>query len=362
MKIAEKLAQTIMRRYPRAEDYPYKNWSYPQGFMLWGMEAMYRYTGEEQYRDYILAYCEAQVRPDGSLVRFTGESMDDMLSACLLPWAHAQTGDARYAKACRTVAAAYADYPRNPDGGFWHAKNLPGEMWVDGVFMGQMFWSKYVGTEPGAPQDYSETVRQLATIFQRCRKGDSGLLLHAYSADGRPAWSDPETGCSPEVWSEGLGWYALMLPQALEVMPPRAEGREALEGQYRLLLQSLRQHQHGPTGLWCQVVDKENEADNWQDASGSAMFLYALQKGIELGVVTEAEFGPVVQKAYQGLHAKLAEGEDGLLDVMDACEGLCVQNEYQAYVQYPKKVNAQEAVAAVLWAAALVEKPGRGQA
>jgi hypothetical protein len=35
-----------------------------------------------------------------------------------------------------------------------------------------------------------------------------------------------------------------------------------------------------------------------------------------------------------------------------------VQANYAAYVNFPKTVNAKEAVAGFLWATAIVEKPG----
>ncbi len=34
---AVRLADTVMRRYPKADDYPYRSWSYPQGYLLIGM-------------------------------------------------------------------------------------------------------------------------------------------------------------------------------------------------------------------------------------------------------------------------------------------------------------------------------------
>ena len=44
---------------------------------------------------------------------------------------------------------------------------------------------------------------------------------------------------------------------------------------------------------------------------------------------------------------------------LDACDGVCVQHSYADYVNYPKSVNAKEAVGSVLWATTAVEKPGR---
>lgn len=47
--------------------------------------------------------------------------------------------------------------------------------------------------------------------------------------------------------------------------------------------------------------------------------------------------------------------EKGLVDIYEACEGLCVQDSYEAYVHYQQKVNGQEAVCGCLWAAVASE-------
>jgi unsaturated rhamnogalacturonyl hydrolase len=53
-------------------------------------------------------------------------------------------------------------------------------------------------------------------------------------------------------------------------------------------------------------------------------------------------------------------GKDGLVDIHGACDGVCVQRSYADYINYPKTLNAKEAVGSVLWAATTVEKPTRG--
>ena len=51
------------------------------------------------------------------------------------------------------------------------------------------------------------------------------------------------------------------------------------------LIEGLRRTQDAETGLWYQVVDKGERADNWHDTSGSAMFVYCIQRAIDLGYV-----------------------------------------------------------------------------
>jgi len=344
-----------MTRYEQADSYPYNSWTYPQGFMLWGMEALYRYTGNKKYYDYIMDFVNKHVDEDGNIERFTGISLDDILTGSIIVWAYKETGLSRYKIACDNIRRVFDTYPRNPDGGFWHGKELPHEMWVDGVFMGQMFLINYGYYIGDSDYCYNEAANQLAIIYQRCCKNHTGLIIHAYSDDKKAEWADQQTGLSPEVWSEGLGWYALIMARVMELFPVEHPRRETLVKQYMELLYSLKEYQDKNNGLWYQVVDKPECADNWNDSSGSAMFLYAIQKAIDLGLAEQEEFSQTAEKAYQGLITKMKTNQEGLVDIYDACEGLCVQKSYDVYVHYDRKINAQEAVAAYLWAMSIYE-------
>jgi unsaturated rhamnogalacturonyl hydrolase len=161
------------------------------------------------------------------------------------------------------------------------------------------------------------------------------------------------------VWSEGLGWYALILVEALEALPAAHPARAAVLGILRGLADGLRHAQDPASGLWCQVVDKGAQPDNWCDTSGSAMFVYSLRRGVDLGYLDAQVHGPVTQRGYEGMLTRTARGADGGVDILDACDGVCVQKSYADYVYYTRVVNAKEAVGGVLWAALVTEKPGR---
>ena len=126
---------------------------------------------------------------------------------------------------------------------------------------------------------------------------------------------------------------------------------------FQRLAGGLKRTQDPKTGRWFQVVDKGDQPDNWTDTSGSAMFTYAIQRGIELGLLKPSDYAAVVDKGYHGIIAKAKIDGDGLVDIYDACDGLGVQENYGRYINYKKTVNAKEAVAGFLWATAIVEKP-----
>ena len=352
------MADTIMGRFPHPDDYPYKSWSYPQGFMLWGFIRLYEKTGSEKFADYVLRYCARHVTANGEVPAFSGESLDDILSGSILVWAWNRTGEAKYKKACDRIFETFNDYPRNSDGGFWHSRKLPRQMWVDGLFMGLMFlarYGRYIGNEDFC---FSETVRQLSVVFDHCEKDSSGLLFHAWSEDKKAPWAHPVTGQSPEVWSEGLGWYAMILTDVLELLPASEVGSDAykrLVMQTQKLVNGLEKTQDPLSGLWYQVVDKGSDERNWHDTSGSAMFVYAVKKAGLLGICDREKCDSMAARAFSGLKTKCVVDDEGKANILDACNGLGVQNSYDAYINYERSINCQEAVAAFFWACIIME-------
>ncbi len=141
------------------------------------------------------------------------------------------------------------------------------------------------------------------------------------------------TGLSSEVWSEGLGWYALILAETLAVLPASHPRRAEVLDIFVRLAGGLVRTQDPATGGWFQVVDKGDRRDNWIDTSGTAMFTYALQRGIEIGTLKEAEYKPVVARGYQCIVDNATADDNGLVDVHSACDGLCVQQRLRRLCQ-----------------------------
>ena len=350
------LADSIMSRFPNPDDIPYRRWCYVQGFVLCGFEKLWTYTRDPRYFDYLRTFVDQHVSEDGGIRDFAGDSLDDMMAGTLIVAAYEHTGEARYKRAADRVRRAFDDYPRNADGGFWHSRRRAHEMWIDGVFMGQMFLTRYGAVIGDRDDCFDEATRQILILAGHCRKGSSGLFLHAYDESRSVPWANRVTGLSPDVWSEGLGWYAMILVETLALMPmgPR---RASVMGILVELMEGLKRAQDTHGGLWYQVVDKGDRADNWHDTSGSAMFVYAIQRAIDLGFVERQTYEAAARRGYEGIVSKCIVRDDGLVDVYDACDGVCVQNSYADYINYPRKANAKEAVGAVLWAATAVEKP-----
>lgn len=363
-------AETIMARWPDYNLAYHASWTYVHGYALCAFERLYRDTGDKRYFNFIKRYIDQHIDENGAFrivvdgrgrMRETGfTNLDNMMTGNTLVMLYERTKDERYRKAADTIRRALDDYPRNDDGGFWHARSMHGQMWIDGIFMGEMFVTRYGHSIGDSDYAWNEATRQLLVYSKRAQRGETGLYVHGVYEPGhgdRPCkWADPKTGLSPEVWSEGLGWYALMLVQTLEVLPPNHPNRPAVEDVLRRLAAGLAKTQ-APNGCWYQVVDKGDQPDNWTDTSGSAMFTYMFQKGIELGLLDAKTYAPVVARGYAGITHFAKINERGLVDVYQACDGVPVQVDYRHYIDYKKSINAKEAVAGFLWATEIVERP-----
>lgn len=353
--IAVSLADTIMRRYPDLRDFTDAPWSYAHGYLLAGFEKLSEASGDGSYFNYLKRFVDSHVTGEGDVPAFKGDSLDDVLVGVAILAVYQRTGESKYRQAATRLRQAFDGYPTNHDGGYWHSKTLSHQMWIDGVFMGQLFLTRY-GTTVGDKEFCQETaLTQLLLMADRLAKGSTGLLLHAYDESHQASWSDKGTGLSSEVWSEGLGWYCLMLAELLDVLEDKNPRRKALVSVFIRLAEALKFHQDPSTGLWYQVVDKAGEPENWHDTSGSAMFVYFLRRGMDLGLLNFDQYSPVAAAGFAGIKTKVSVSLQQYLNVTDACEGVCVQDSYQDYVRYPRKLNAREAVGGVLWAAVAME-------
>jgi len=91
-------------------------------------------------------------------------------------------------------------------------------MWVDGVFMGQMFLVRYGRIIGDSSYSFNEVTKQMKLIISHCLK-PNGLLLHGWDESLKASWADKKTGLASEVWSEGLGWFAVLIADVFDFLP-----------------------------------------------------------------------------------------------------------------------------------------------
>jgi rhamnogalacturonyl hydrolase YesR len=334
-------ADSFIKKFPDPDSIHWvgqtNHFSWQAGYVMFAMEKMWRATRDIKYYNYIKKYVDQQVDESGNIPGFSPTALDNFLPGYAIIFMFEQTHLEKYKIATKKIRDTFINYPRNSDGGFWHGSWAKHQMWVDGVFMGQMFLARYGHVIGDSAYAFNEVTKQMKLIISHCLKFN-GLLLHGWDESKQASWANKNTGLASEVWSEGLGWFALLIADVFEYLPQDHRDYNYLLSILRNLCKGLKNVQDVNTGMWCQVVDKPKLPDNWNETSGTGMYLYLIKKSIEKGYISKKEFNPVVKKAYQGIIKKANINSNDLVDIYN-CSSIGIMDDYKMYVSQPKEVN-----------------------
>lgn len=313
---SQRMADSCLARY----DWGQARWHYKDGLLFHAIRAAGQRFGGAAYQQAVDRYLDRFIAPDGTIRTYSPEecNLDQINAGRLLFEPYRLTHGERYRRALAMLRGQLRDQPRTHEGGFWHKRIYPWQMWLDGIYMASPFYAEYAATfdEPAA---FDDVALQVTTVEKHTRDPHSGLLYHGWDESRRQPWSDPETGCSPHFWSRAVGWYVMAIVDMLDHFPPAHPARAELPAILQRTLEALEQVQDPASGLWYQVLDQGGRAGNYWESSGSSMFVYAMAAGVRQGYL-ERRWLDVARRGYQGLLAHVVEtGADGLVTLNNIC-------------------------------------------
>src|SRR5258706_6789747 len=145
---SERMAATAMARWANSwETDPAKTekWSYEQGVLLKGVENVWLNTADGKYFTFIQHSIDRFVNDDGTIktYRLDDYNIDNINEGKLLLTLYRVTEKEKYKKAADQLREQLRAHPRTHEGGFWHKKIYPFQMWLDGLYMGEPFYAEY---------------------------------------------------------------------------------------------------------------------------------------------------------------------------------------------------------------------------
>ena len=322
---SERMMLSEIERFPKAWQLDFHDkpvWSYPNGLVLKGTQELFKKTGKEVYHDYIFSYTDALIDSTGNIKTYKPETKNLAMlkSGHVLLWLYEKTGEEKYKKAADKLINQLIDQPRTKSGGFWHKKRYTNQMWLDGLYMAHPFYARYAGEfeKDSAQKVYDDIIHQFDLTQKHHLDKETGLLYHGWDESKEQKWANPKTGTSPNFWSRAMGWYGMALVDVLDYLPEDYKERKKIIGYLRDFAETVVNYQD-ESGLWYQVLDRQQEEGNYLEASGSAMFVYTLAKGGRKGYLNKSYLEDA-DKGYRGILNKLISVEDnGIVNLNQVC-------------------------------------------
>lgn len=358
-KTAEKpwsvrMADADMMRNPDAAMLDFAKapkWNYTNGLVCSAIQQVWHKTGDEKYYNYIKAYADQMIDEAGTIKTYKLHeyNIDKVNSGKFLFGLLEQTGDKKYAKAIHLLREQLKTHPRTSEGGFWHKKIYPHQMWLDGLYMGSPFLAQYakVFNEPAA---FDDVALQIHLIDKHTYDSASGLFYHAWDESKEQRWANKENGKSPHVWGRAMGWFAMALVDVLDYFPEHHPKRQDILQVAGKMAKAIERYQDKKTGLWYQVIDQGERAGNYLESSASTMFTYFLVKGATKGYL-DKEYLTTARKGYDGILKQfIRTDENGQVSITEVCSVAGLggnpyrDGSYEYYINEPKRDNDPKAV------------------
>lgn len=330
------------------------SWNYIDGCMMTSLIELYKATNDEKYLDFVKTYVDYYVREDGTILGYEMDkySTDDVSESRILFDLYKFTGEEKYNKAIEMCYQQILTHPRTKEGNFWHKKIYPNQVWLDGLYMMQVFYTRYE-TERNKFKNYSDIVGQLKNVYDIMRDKETGLYYHAYDSSKSMFWANKETGLSQNYWLRSIGWYTVALIDVYDYMDEQMYDEwHTIKEIFKDTIDSILKYQDKESKMFYQVPNYPGREKNYLETSGSCMIAYAILKGVRLKALPE-RYLQIGLDIFNGVCNKyLTIKEDGDLNLGGIClvAGLGPENNlrrdgtYEYYMSEPIVENDAKGV------------------
>ena len=310
--LSEQLADTAMNRLwvdDRNQPGIPPRWNYEQGVVYKAIDAMWYATGDAKYFNHIQKGMDYWIDEKGNHKDYKPDeyNIDHVTPATGFLVLYRATGNLKYKVLADQFRSQLKTHPRTTEGGFWHKKIYPNQMWLDGLYMGEPFYAEY--SMLFGEDNWNDIANQFVWMEKHARDEKTGLLYHAWDESKQQKWADKTTGRSPHVWVRAMGWYAMALIDVLEYFPKDNPRRSELVAILNREAAAIEKVQDKPSGVWWDIMDLPTQKGNYHESSGSAMFVFALACGVREGFLPD-RFMAVALRGWDGIKKEFIHTND----------------------------------------------------
>ncbi len=288
-------------------------WSYDLGVLLKGIEGQWLNTGNGQYFKYIQKQVDFFVDAKGSIKTYRAEELniDNINIGRTLLMLYKVTLNEKYLIAANSLRDQLRRQPRTTEGGFWHKKIYPNQMWLDGLYMAEPFYAEYASLTH-EDTSFNDIANQFILAENHMRNQHSGLMYHGWDESRKEKWSSPNTGCSSEAWARAMGWYASALVDVLDWFPENHPKRKELLAIVNRLAVVIAKNQDVNSGLWYDVLgyNGKGKEKNYFETSASCQFVYFMAKASRKGYISN-DYVQVAIKGFENIKQNFVHQDNG---------------------------------------------------
>lgn len=329
------------------------HWNYIDGCMMNSLMALYEQTKDEKYLNFVKNFVNYYISEDGSILGYDKEkySVDDVAESRILFDLYKYFGDEKYKKAIELSYSQIKTHPRTSEGSFWHKLIYPNQVWLDGLYMMQVFYMRYETTFNGY-KNYADIKLQYQNVRKHMFNEKKGLHYHGYDCSREAFWCDKETGVSKNFWLRAIGWHIVSLVDILGYMDEQIyEDYAYYKSLLKEAIDGVLKYQDKESKMFYQVVDKGNKPGNYLETSGSSMIAYAILKGVRLRVLPD-RYQKIGLEIFNGICNKYLTEKEGDLNLGGIClvAGLGPENNkrrdgtFKYYISEPVVENDAKGV------------------
>ncbi|MBR3647429.1 MAG: glycoside hydrolase family 88 protein [Paludibacteraceae bacterium] len=322
LSYARMFANSQMENNPelwRTDGVKQPKWDYTQALMAKAMLQVYQATGDERYMKYVMEFADFFISSKGDIktYKMSDFNIDRVNGGSFLYVMNDIHPEKRWMLAADRLYRQLEEQPRTKEGGFWHKKIYPWQMWLDGLYMAEPFYIRYA-VEHNMDKGVVDVANQFRFVDKHTYDKKTGLNYHGWDESKEQKWADPETGCSPNFWSRSMGWYIMAMVDVLDYMPEGQERQDILK-MLRRTAKNLLKYQDKKSHMWYQLTALPKEEGNYLEATSSAIFCYAFAKAANKGYLPK-KYKKEAQKIFDGMVENVfVFNDNNTVDLTNCC-------------------------------------------
>ncbi|MBX3007141.1 MAG: glycoside hydrolase family 88 protein [Melioribacteraceae bacterium] len=333
----------------------YAEWMYPNGTVLFGIDLLANYLGDNSYSSYVEKVCDFTLanydlfeyqyfKKNGirsSNHRLFRMSMLDDASAPALPFIERllNNKDKKFKKIVDKVTEFVSLHQyRLTDGTFSRPEPRRMTVWADDLFMSVPYLVR-AAQHYDENKYYDDAALQIINFNKYLFDKEKKLYKHA--------WFDFSKEKSVAYWGRANGWVIWGETEALLNLPKKHKKYKTVEKIFANHIEGIIKMQNRD-GMWHQVLDRN---DSFEETSCTAMFIIGIARGIKNSWISKS-YEKNLLMAWNALKQRVSE--DGI--VKDITRGTGIGYDLEFYFNRERFDNDPRGLGAVITAAVEMQK------